>query len=425
MKKTVILAAAGMAAVFAHGAGFGIYEASSRGNAMGGAVVGDTGDATAVYYNPANMAFSTNVQVAAGVTFINPFCDITVDHVEQERMNSGWFTVPTFYLTVPLPAGISFGWGNYTEYGLGSRYGLGWDLAGDTQKTVMRQTTLNPTLAYRITDWWSVAVGARVSWIQFYSNKNPYAGDTYYMLVGGAYVPVPDAYHLNSRLKGDDWDIGYDAATTFKLSDDLSVGFVYRSQIRHQIKGHFDLNGYVANPLLGAMSVHGPASAVLTLPQSLTMGVNWNATKSWRMGATATFTEWASVKNIHFRLPATYGYTQELHWENTGRFGLGTEYDILDWLTVRGGYVYDMDPTSKYKSTTMLPAGDRHIIGSGLGFKLCDNLFLDIGYTFIRMNNDDRYITVKGAPGNADHVKRFSSRNGASHLISATVRYSF
>ena len=91
-------------------AGFGIYEASARGNAMGGALVGDTGDATAVYYNPANVAFSTNIQVAAGVTFINPFCDVEVNHESQGQMDPGWFTIPTFFFTAPLPADFSFGW---------------------------------------------------------------------------------------------------------------------------------------------------------------------------------------------------------------------------------------------------------------------------------------------------------------------------
>ena len=39
----------------AYSAGFGLYEVSARGNALGGTLVGSTKDASAVYYNPANM----------------------------------------------------------------------------------------------------------------------------------------------------------------------------------------------------------------------------------------------------------------------------------------------------------------------------------------------------------------------------------
>ena len=389
MKKLIRAASATFAACVVNAAGFGIYEASARGNAVGDALVGatDEADASSVYYNPASIAFKDRPQIAFGSTFINPFCDVDVDRKSQDRMNSGWFVVPTAFFTTPIGKGFSFGWGNYTEYGLGSHYSPGWDLAEDTQKTTMRQVTLNPNLAYRVTDWWSVSAGPRISWIQFMSNSQPTST-------------------LRAHLKGDDWDLGYSAATSFKVTEDVSVGLIYRSQIRHKIKGHFDLQGPI--PLM-----HGPESAMLRLPRSVVLGINWRVTEKWRVGTSLTWTEWSSIKTIHFR--GTNPMSLPLKWQNTGRFGFGTEYDLLDWLTVRGGYVYDMDPSSKHHGTTMIPAGDRHIISSGLGFRLAEDLWLDLGYSFIRMNNDDRY--VKG--------KRFATHNGFSHIASATLRYTF
>lgn len=399
MKKVVLTASVVLAIFSARAAGFGIYEASARGNALGDSLVGvaDDSDATAVYYNPAGIAFKKRAQFAVGTSFINPYCDVDVDHVAQRRMNSGWFAVPTAFFTTPIGGGFSFGWGNYTEYGLGSHYEPGWDLAEDTQKTTMRQVTLNPNVAYSITDWWSVSLGPRISWIQFESFSQP------------NFSLVDPRSHLN----GDDWDLGYSAATTVKVTEDLSLGLIYRSQIRHRIKGHFTLEGI--HPLTGLpiLVQHGTEGALLTLPRSVVLGVNWRATEKWRLGTALTWTEWSSIKNIHFR--GAYNNTLPLNWENTVRVGLGTEYDLLDWLTVRGGYVYDMDPSSKGYGTTMIPAGDRHIISSGLGFRITQDLWLDFGYSFIRMTNDARFI----------NGKRFSSHNGTSHILSATLRYTF
>ena len=451
MKKLLICALGALALTGANAAGFGIYEASARGNAVGGTLIGTTGDATANYYNPANISESTNVQVAAGVTFINPYCDVKVNGHTQERMNPGWFTIPTFYVTIPLPWDFTFGWGNYTEYGLGTRYGTHWKLAGDTQKTTMRQMTLNPNLSYKITDRWSVAGGLRASWIQFANHKSPYFGDDYYYDTGYGTLSASDAYHLNSKLKGDDWGMGWLAATSYKVTDDLSFGLVYRSQIKHKIKGNFDLNGDASGTLGGTLAVptpygttmnvpaatvlgdkvnfsqkiheHKSASAKLRLPRSITAGANWSATEKWRLGAAVTWTEWSSVKVIDFNIPG-HSYRQRLNWNDVWRFGFGTEYDILDWLTVRGGYSYDMDPSSKHNGTTMIPSGDRHIIGTGLGFKITENLHLDFGYSFIRMNNDDRFIKVKDAQGR-EKTYKFATHNGFSHLVSATIRYSF
>lgn len=433
MKKLLILAAIAAATMFAQGAGFGIYEASARGNAMGGAVVGDTHDATAAYHNPANLAFATNVMVSAGVTFINPYCDVEVNHRSQDRMNPGWFTVPTFYATIPLPFDFAFGWGNYTEYGLGTKYGSRWDLAADTRKTTMEQVTLNPNLAYKITDWWSVSAGIRGSYIRFLNHKKPFYGETFNVAIPVPPGSIPAEADLNSRLKGDDWDMGWNAAMTFKPTDDLSIGLVYRSMIRHKIKGNFDLNGTVATapggPLPGGIPLrqyheHTYASAKLRLPESLTLGVNYNVTPRYRVGSAITYTRWSSLDKIDFKIGGGHGYTQKFDWQDTVRVGFGMEYDFLDWLSGRIGYTFDEDPTSKHHQSTMLPAGDRHIIGMGLGFKITENLTLDLGYNFIRMNNEHYFVTYDTAPG-VKAEKRMSCRNGFSHLVSATLSYSF
>lgn len=428
MKKLAIAASiAAGAAIFAQGAGFGIYEASPRGNAVGGALVGDTGDATANYYNPANIAFATNIQFAVGATFINPFCDVEVDHKSQDRMNPGWFTIPAAYLVVPLPWDLAFGWGNYTEYGLGTHYNGGWDLAGDTQSTTMRQVTLNPNIAWKALDNLSFAVGLRASWIDFANHKQPYYGENFlYEYMPGMFMDtgIHDAYHLRTKLHGDDWAVGYNAAVNFKATEKLSFGLVYRSQIRHNIKGNFDMKGYANTPLgRVAQYAHTTASAKLRLPRSVTGGVNYKVTERYRVGAALTWTEWSSVDTIKFKIPG-YGYSLPLKWKDTLRVGIGMEYDLLDWLTVRGGYTFDEDPSSKNHSTTMLPCGDRHIIGTGLGFKLAENLYLDLGYSFIRMNNE-HYFVKYNRPNGTTGQKRFSARNGHSHLVSAAIRYSF
>ena len=443
MKKALICSLIAVAAASVHSAGFGIYEASARGNAMGGAVVGDTRDATANYHNPANIGFSTNIQLAAGVTFINPYCDIEVNHVSQDRMNPGWFTIPTFYATVPLPFDLALGWGNFTEYGLGSHYSPGWDLASDTQKTIMRQITLNPNLAWKATDWWSVSAGLRFSWIQFTSHKEPYHGQNLDVDANRmGTLTATDPFMLRSKLKGDDWGTGWNAATSVRPIDDVSIGLVYRSRIKHKIKGNFDLKGGVYGVASGTLnipgvpypvptstkiserkSIHLPANAKLRLPQSITLGVNWDVTKRYRVGTSLTWTEWSSINNVNFRIPG-YGYTLPLRWRDTWRVGIGMEYDLYSWLSLRCGYSYDEDPSRKSHASTMLPAGDRHIIGLGAGFRITDNLRLDIGYNFIRMNNTHYNIYVKNYSGETEKYY-VSNRNGYSHLASATLTYSF
>ncbi|MBQ5530675.1 MAG: outer membrane protein transport protein [Kiritimatiellae bacterium] len=423
MKKTIVVAAGILASNCIFAAGFGLYEATARGNALGGALVGSTGDASANYFNPANLTESTNVSVVAGLTFINPFCDVYVDGRPQTKMNPGWFVAPTFYASVPLPFDMAFGWGNYSEFGLGTKYGRHWDLAGDTLETTMKQYTFNPNLAWKPLDWWSVAAGIRMSYIQFENFKEPHHGESFYYDAYGITLPqYSNAYHLKSHLKGDSWDWGYSLSTSFRILTNLTAGVVYRSRIRHNIKGDFNLRGGVDTPL-GRVSQHEDlhAGAKLTLPQSVTFGANWDATEKLRFGAAVTWTEWSSVETIRFRIPK-YGYSEHLKWEDAWRFGFGCEYDLLDWLSPRISYVYDRDPCNN--GTTMLPAGDRHIIGTGLGFKITESLRFDLGYSLVMMEDSDRRVSLTTMSGETE-THKFSARNSFSHLVSATVSYSF
>ena len=410
-KKSLVSMIATISAGAAFGAGFGLYEASARGNAMGGGIVGSTGDASANYYNPANLTECTNITFTVGMSLINPFCDVKVDGRVQQKMDAGWFPPPHAYAAAPVTEDLVFGFGTYCEYGLGTKYDNNWDMKWDTTETTIEQFTFNPNLAYKVTEDWSVAFGARMSYITFENYKSPDLG---------AGLGAPGLFYGRSHLKGDDFNCGYMLATSYKVSDDLSLGLVYRSRINHRIEGDFDLNGKTP---YGNVYGDGDANAKLTLPASLTMGANYDFTSKLRGGASLTWTEWSTINHIDFKLPDVTtplgkndpSYTQELNWHDAWRIGFGFEYDFTEAFCGRIGYTYDWDPSADAHGTTMLPPGDRHIIGFGIGYKILEDLRIDLGYNFIMMESETRMV---------EGVK-FQCDNSYSHIASASLTYSF
>ena len=429
MKKETLLVASSLALGSSFGAGFGLYEASARGNALGGTLVGSTKDASAVYYNPANMTEMTNVSVMVGSTFVWLYSDVTVDGRSERNMNPGLFCIPSVFVTTPVWDDLHFGLGAYCENGLGTRYGTDWTLAGDTTETTLMQFTLNPNLAYKITDWWSVAAGLKMSYITFNNKKRPHHGTP--------------GYDLMSELDGDDISMGYNFGTTFRLFESqdygrLGLGVVYRSQIKHNIKGDFDINGSVPHLLLGRIpyaatggDLHSDASARLTLPQSLTAGLNWDSpNEKWHAGFATTWTQWSSVDTISFKIPARTptgapsSFNLPLEWDDVWRFSVGLEYDVTDDFSLRCGYVYDMDPSSEDRGTTMLPGGDRNILGLGAGYYIWRSLRLDVGYNLVMMDEGERWITVnKGSLDERRHF--FGTSNSYSHMLAVSLSYTF
>ena len=426
----LVVAFAVMTSVTAMGAGFGLYEASARGLGMGNGLVGSTKDASANYYNPANLTELTNASVMVGMTFINPFCDVKVDGQMQSKMNAGWFPPPHAYIAVPVLKDLVFGFGTYCEYGLGTKYDNDWGLRFDTTETTIQQFTFNPNIAYKITDAWSVALGARMSYITFENYKTPWDSKNFFE--PGGLTPYPAGtplgpQYIRTHLEGDDFNCGYELATQYKVTDDLKLGFVYRSRINHRIEGDMDVqsSGTVAP---SAAPRNGSAAAKLVLPSSFTMGANYDFTKKFRGGVSLTWTEWSTIDHIDFRLPKTIqgvdkSYTEELNWRNAWRTGFGFEYDFTDNFAGRIGYTYDMDPANKNKGTTMLPSGDRHIIGFGASYKFLDDWRIDLGYSFIIMESETRMVHAENGPIGKKY--RFQCDNSYSHLISASVAYTF
>lgn len=414
-KFSMMVVVATIAAGVGYGAGFGLYEASARGNAMGGGLVGSTGDASANYYNPANLTECTNINVMVGVSFINPFCDVKVNGQSDLKMNAGWFPPPHAYVAAPIMKDLVFGFGTYCEYGLGTKYDSDWDLKYDTTETTIEQFTFNPNIAYKITEDWSVAFGVRMSYLTFENYKTPL----------DMTVPGLGRQYIRTHLKGDDFNCGYMLATQYKLLDDLQLGLVYRSRINHRVEGDFNASGRV-KPQFSQMTgvgvpPSGDAEAKLVLPASLTLGANYDISEKFRTGAAITWTEWSTVNHIDFNLPPPSSRTQELDWHDAFRVGFGFEYDFTENFAGRLGYTYDWDPSDDDHGTTMLPPGDRHIIGFGCGYRFFDDWRIDLGYNFIIMESSTRII--ESEDGNPP--AKFQCDNSYSHIVSATVSYSF
>lgn len=459
-KFQIVLGTAIFAAYTSFSAGFALYEGSARGNALGGGLLGRAMDASANFYNPATLTDLTGTVFTVGFTTEHPKADTTVDGHKAGKMDPGAFMLPHLYVAQQLPAGFTFGLGFAPEYGLGSHYRQNWPLAWDTRETTIEGVSLNPNLAYQITDDWSVAAGFRLMYFTFDQLSDKMATSD-----GQRYGTVRD------HLKGDngmiDW--GWQIGTKYNITDKLSAGVLYKSYIDVKVKGynHTRVRGYddgaVAaqvdkgvqaalagagigpnHPYYGALyqqyyapayaagvaaaheqvksgadSADGAACAKIRLPQSLSFGLNYDLTDDWHLGVAATWTAWSSIQRIRFDLPGDNDKTLPLKWNDTWRLGAGAAYDLTDDLMLMFSYVWDQDPCSKYHGTTMLPPGDRQIGTIGLAYNL-GPVDISLCYGLVFMNG--HALPIHDDLGN---THKFNSRNGLSHAVAVTLNYQF
>lgn len=422
MKRTVLLLGVGaFMTSCAWASGFALYEPTAVGTAMGGALLGKGVDASANTINPATLTDITNITVTLGFVTEHPRARIKINGNGSKPLDPGPFLLPHFQAVVPLPWDFTFGLGLAPEYGLGTHYTHGGEMTWSSRETTIKGFVLNPNLAYKITDRWSVGAGVRLLYFDFEQESYPQAvfqhPDTGLPMNGGS---------VRNHLHGDNdfEDVGWQVGTSYKLLDNLSFGAVYKSKIDVHVKGHTRARPrttYVPEACAGYVSaLTGPASANIELPQSVAFGCNWDITDTWHLGLAASWTDWSSIDTLKFHLN---GNTKpiKLGWKDSWRFAIAPSWDFAENWTAMISYVYDMNVCPSDQESTMLPPGDRQIISGGLAWRITENLECDMSYGLVIMGSNDS-MHMRDSFGKE---YRLECHRGLSHAVGFSVTYRF
>ncbi len=410
MKQVKLLAgtlgvAAVLAAQSAFGAGFGIYEGSARGNAMGTEVTADPASPSVIYNNPAAMTGLEGTQVEAGLTLINPAVTVATTvapgmTVETDGEDN-WWTPPNAYVTHQINDKMWAGLGIFSRYGLGVEFDDDWTGRYNCQEAIIQSIDINPSIAYKVLDNLSLAAGLRAEWFEFSLDQ---------ALPTGTPFVDPD---LQFHMKGDSWGIGYNLGAYYEATDWLAFGLAYDSEIDQEVEGTYDVN----HPLLSG----GDGSGDVTTPGILRFGTSVKATDQLTLNAGIVYTMWSSYDELAIEFdPALLGQvpasTTEKDWDDAFRYQLGVEYALTEAWALRAGYIFDETPDPDAHVDYIVPGNDRHLVSLGVGYKSGD-LFCDLSYTYLMI--EDRDIAARPEEG----VLPGEFSDGDAHLIGLSVGY--
>jgi long-chain fatty acid transport protein len=381
------------------GAGFALYETSTRSVALGGATVGSPRGADTIYDNPAGMTALPGANIEAGVSFINPAMDIDITTPAGSKRFSPddkWFPPPFAYYTHQLNDQFWAGIGIYAPYGLGVEHDMAdWPGRYNSVETLIEAFDFNPNVAYRVDDRLSLAAGLQVMYFDIKLTR--------------ALPTVPALL----EIEGDSVGVGGNAALAYRLLDDLTLGLVYRSAVKQSVEG---------DASVGPRSIG--AEGDITLPASYTVGLNYTGVAKWNFGAIATFTEWSSYDELtmEFASPALLGTTSSTavkDWHDVWRFGLGAEYQVNDKLALQGGYVFDTDPIPGAHADYLLPPGDRHIVSLGADYLLQGNWRVGVAVAYLMLKD----VEIQARPAEGVFPTEFT--NGDTTIVSFSLAKNF
>lgn len=404
-------------------AGFGIYEWSARGNALGGATVGRADDPSAIATNPAGITQLDGLQVLAGFTAIHPVLDIRTGNTWTSSDKDSLWIPPHFYATWKVNDRYSIGLGTFSRFGLGSVFDENWTGRYNSYEAIIESMSINPNVAVKVTDKLSAAFGVDATYLNFSLKKK----------INLRAIGSSDG---DAQLEADGMGYGFNMALHYQPCDYAKLGLSYRSPVSMKVNGDADFTrpadfnpGLAGTPAFTDTS----ASGTVTLPDSFSFGLAVYPTEKLSVEFGAVYTLWSKYD----KLEINYGNnvilqpgptfvnqtTTPKNWSDVWRFNVGLEYAALDWLDLRLGYVFDQSPLNDETIDYLVPANDRHLFNGGLGFHW-DNWTVDLNYTYLMILDRDidarnRYIdgTYEVYEGEID--------NADAHMVGLSVGYKF
>ena len=278
MRKGAVLAGLATFAVSAQAlaAGFMIRENSATAVATVGAGIGSRADeASTVFNNPAGMTRLTDDEVEVGIAVILPSMKFHGAASAGGKPVSGTNDGDAGRAAVRPESVLGVRDHRSAEgrnrgngaFGNAVAYDRAWSGRYLNLKTAAVTADINPNIAYRLNDIFSIGAGVSAQYLRL----DVTSAIPQFVIFGPA---APDALY---RFKADDWAFGFNLGALIELPGATRIGLTYRSRMDHRHQGQSDFTG--ASPFLGLIS--GPAAADVHLPANSGFSITKDVTSGF------------------------------------------------------------------------------------------------------------------------------------------------
>jgi len=393
-----------------HGAGFLIYEHGAAAMAMGGAFVALANNPSAIFHNPAGIAFLEGTQISLGTTLIFPIASLSLPNWPDPAYQSvnqvkQMFYPSTFYISHKISDKIVAGFGFFNPYGMGIKWPEDYPLKYISIRDDMKTFFFNPTLAFKVNENFSLGFGVSyiystlefelVEHIEDTIDLTPYVG-----------LPVTASYTMDIPLvleaTGSAWALN--AGALYK-GENFSIGFNWRGSFKIEFDGDLALSAPLVDvtipPPWDLSLPAGTDEAVETaiadqvpseggalipsfnIPHILGVGVAFNLTESLIMSADVHYILWSTYDEftVEVDVPGFDDKHVEENWTDSFVFRGGLEYNLNERFALRAGFLYDQTPQPVEYMDPILPDANRWAITGGFGYK-SGNFVIDVAYQF-------------------------------------------
>ncbi len=357
--------------------GYAIREQSGsfQGLSYAGVAAGGR-DISTMYFNPATLGLHDGKQVHTSISYIIPrsrFKDgsgtTPISGAPLTGSSGGNIAdqaiVPATYAMIAT-GNWHFGLGITAPFGLRTEQPDDWIGRYHATESDLLTVNINPAVAYRINDQFTVAAGFVAQ----------YADAT----LGNAVSFAPGTPDAQAEVKGSDWDYGFTLGVLAQPTPTTRVGLGYRSQINHSLTGKRRIS--TEAPIPPQPTVGGRAG--IQTPQIASLGVAQDLGERWTVLGTVEWTGWSTFDELRITFDdGSNPSVTEQKWRDTWFFALGAEYRPRSDLVLQAGVAYDQTPNRDAYRTPRIPDADRTWISLGVDWQPLQWARVGAGYSRI------------------------------------------
>ncbi|SDR70985.1 long-chain fatty acid transport protein [Gillisia sp. Hel1_33_143] len=381
MKKLLFLTVFVLATSAIYAGGYRVSLQGQRALAMGHTGVAVVNSAELGFFNPSGIVYLENrLNVSAGVSGVFSKVVFQNDEFGQTSETDSPVGTPFYlYATYKVNDWLAVGLSAYTPYGSAVDWEQDWAGSHLVNNIDLAAIYIQPLVSVKLSEYFSVGGGPIfvTGSVNFNRNLNRTVTD----IDGNRSNVTVDASGVTN------W--GWSASAMFSPTENLRVGFNYRSEILLEAEAGDATFENVPNSPLTPFS-DTKFDATLPMPAELTVGLSYEFMDKWLFAFDYNQTLWSVYNSLDIDFAnATPDSTNPRNYKDSSNYRFGLQYEATDWITLRAGYYFDESPVQEGYFAPETPRNDSNNFTAGLSLNISDHFAIDAAFLYSRFKEVD------------------------------------
>ena len=337
-------------------------------------------DPATVLTNPAGMTRLAGSQLLVGGQLLYGALEFDANAATTTSGGNGGNAVgflpgASVFYTRQLSSRASFGFGVFSNFGLGLEYDDDWVGRYYAQKAVLIGMSAMPAVAFKVSDTVSLGIAANAMY--------GFLADT--VAINNLDPGLSDG---QLEVKDESWGFGGNAGLLWEPSRETRFGVTYNSPVKLDFKDtpEFSGLGTVVKEILARRGLlDAQIDLGVTVPQGAMASFYHQVRDDWAILGNVGWQDWSAFGRVDVGIATTdpKDLTLDVPYEDTWHAALGAQHVICDPWTLDFGAAYDSSMMEDADRSLALPLGETWRFGVGAGYAVRESLALHFAYEFV------------------------------------------